>query len=159
MSTNWLTQEAYDRLVAELKQLTEVERPAIAKRIDEARQEGDLKENGGYHAAREQQSWNETRIAQLEDLIKNSEIGETPEDDGVVTVGKVITAKVAGMQMEFLLGSREIADADDNVEVYSPDAPLGAAIMGHKNGEKVSYKAPNGKKITVEIVSSKPYQV
>lgn len=55
--STWMTQDAYDRLVAELKNLEEVERPAIARRIDEARQEGDLKENGGYHAAREQQSW------------------------------------------------------------------------------------------------------
>ncbi|MDU5308903.1 MAG: transcription elongation factor GreA, partial [Varibaculum cambriense] len=80
----WMTQESYDRLKEELRHLEEVERPAIARRIDEARQEGDLKENGGYHAAREQQSWNETRILQLKEIMENAEIGEPPADDGIV---------------------------------------------------------------------------
>lgn len=144
--TTWLTQEAYDRLQAELKNLVEVERPAIAKRIDEARQEGDLKENGGYHAAREQQSWNETRIQQLEGLLENAQVGETPKDNGIVEPGMVVTAVVAGREKTFLMGTREA------------DAPLGKAILNHKVGDEVAYEAPNGKQITVTITDAKPYQ-
>lgn len=153
----WLTKDAYERVRSELDKLINVERPAIAKRIDEARQEGDLKENGGYHAAREQQSWNETRIAQLQELLENAEIGETPADDGIVEPGMLVEAKFAGRTQKFLLGSRQAA-FDMDVEVYSPSAPLGKAILGHKAGDTVSYLAPNGKTITVDIISAKPYE-
>lgn len=152
----WLTKDAYERLEAELENLIKVERPAIAKRIDEARQEGDLKENGGYHAAREQQSWNETRIAQIQDILDNAEIGEVPPDDGIVEPGMVVEAKFVGRVQKFLLGSRSAAIGME-MEVFSPNAPLGKAILGHKAGEKVSYEAPNGKTIEVEIISATPY--
>lgn len=152
----WMTQESYDRLVAELKNLEEVERPAIARRIDEARQEGDLKENGGYHAAREQQSWNETRILQLKAIIEQAEVGETPADDGIVEPGMVIVAQLGRREVKFLLGSREAAPEID-FEVYSPDAPIGKAILGHKVGETVSYLAPNGKSIEVKLKEVYPY--
>lgn len=153
----WLTQEAYDRLRAELTQLIEVERPAIAKRIDEARQEGDLKENGGYHAAREQQSWNETRIAQLEELLEDAQVGETPKDDGVVEPGMVVTATIGGKEKTFLMGTREAGIGID-LDVFSPDAPMGRAILGHKIGDEVTYEAPNGKEIAVRITDAKPYK-
>lgn len=152
----WLTQEAFDRLSAELKELIEVKRPEIARRIDEARQEGDLKENGGYHAAREQQSWNETRIQQLQELLENAEVGETPDDDGIVEAGMVVTALVAGREKTFLMGTRE-AGVGLDLEVFSPDAPLGKAICGHKVGDEVTYSAPNGKDITVVIKEAKPF--
>ncbi|MBD3689969.1 transcription elongation factor GreA [Nanchangia anserum] len=154
--TTWLTQDAYDRLQAELTELIEVERPAIAKRIDEARQEGDLKENGGYHAAREQQSWNETRIQQLEELLENAQVGQTPDDDGIVEPGMVVTATIAGREKTFLMGTREAGIGID-LEVFSPDAPMGQAILGHKVGDEVTYEAPNGKDIRVVITDAKPY--
>ncbi len=150
----WMTQESYDRLQDELRNLEEVERPAIARRIDEARQEGDLKENGGYHAAREQQSWNETRILQLKEIIENAEVGKPPADDGIVEPGMVVKATLG---VTFLMGSRE-ASPDVEMDVYSPDAPLGKAIMGHKVGESVDYEAPNGKIIKVELLEVTPYQ-
>jgi len=84
----WLTQEAYDRLKEELEHRSNVLRAEIVRKIDEARQEGDLKENGGYHAAREEQAMNETRIQQLDALLRDAEIGETPADDGVVEVAQ-----------------------------------------------------------------------
>lgn len=155
--STWMTQDAYDRLVAELKNLEEVERPAIARRIDEARQEGDLKENGGYHAAREQQSWNETRILQLKALIESAEVGEAPADDGIVEPGMVVVAKLGSREVKFLMGSREAAP-DVDYEVYSPDAPLGKALNGHKVGETVEYQAPNGKIIQVELLEVTPFQ-
>lgn len=153
----WMTQESYDRLKEELRHLQEVERPAIARRIDEARQEGDLKENGGYHAAREQQSWNETRILQLKEIIENAEVGEPPADDGIVEPGMVVTATLGRREVKFLMGSRE-ASPDVDIDVYSPDAPLGQAIMGHKVGDTVDYQAPNGKSIKVKLLEVTPFE-
>ena len=145
----WLTQEAHDRLQAELAHLTGEGRTDITDRIAAARDEGDLKENGGYHAAREEQAKNEARIRELTEKLRSVRIG-TPPDDGVVEQGMVVTAEVAGDEMVFLLGSREIADTTD-IDVYSEKSPLGAAILGKKVGETASYTAPNGKDIAVSI--------
>ncbi len=155
MST-WLTQTQYDALLAELKERTEQTRPEIARRIEAARQEGDLKENGGYQAAREDQSMNEMRILQLEDLIKNSHVGEMPTDDGIVEPGMVVTAKMFGQEEKFLLGTRE-AGAELGITVYSPDAPLGKALIGASRGDTVSYSTPKGNKIDVEIIDAVPF--
>lgn len=151
----WLTQESYDRLKAELDQLI-ANRPVIAAEINERREEGDLKENGGYHAAREEQGKLEGRIVQLTELLRNAHVGEAPADDGIVEAGMVVTATIAGEKEVFLLGSREGA-RDVDVEVFSERSPLGAAVVGHKAGDKVSYEAPNGKSISVEILEVKPF--
>lgn len=153
----WLTQEAYDRLNAELAELSGPGRQEIARRIEAAREEGDLKENGGYHAAREEQGKQEARIRQLEDLLRNAKVGEAPKDDGVVEPGMVVSATVAGREMTFLLGSREIAEGTD-LDVYSERSPLGAAIVGKREGESTSYEAPNGKSVDVKITSAKPFK-
>ena len=137
----WLTQEAYDRLSAELEHRKTTERKEIAQRVEAARQEGDLRENAGYHAAREEAGLNEARIIQLEETLENAQIGEAA-DDGSVSAGTIVTAKVAGKDQVFALG----------VKVFSPDAPLGQALMGHRAGDTVSYEAPNGRKIQAEIV-------
>ncbi len=152
----WLTQEAHDRLKAELEHLSGPARTEIAERIAAARDEGDLKENGGYHAAREEQAKNEARIRELTEKLRTVHIG-TPPDDGMVEAGMLVDILLAGDPMTFLLGSREIADTTD-VEVYSPTSPLGSAIYGHSIGETVSYTAPNGKEFTVEIKGAKPYE-
>ncbi len=155
-ATTWLTAEAYNRLKAELEHLTGPGRAEITERIEAARAEGDLKENGGYHAAREEQGKMEGRIVQLTELLRNAQVGEAPADDGIVESGMVVTAKVAGEQEVFLLGSREAAQ-DVDVEVLSERSPLGAAIVGKKAGDSVTYAAPNGKSISVEIVEVKPF--
>ncbi|MBD7979350.1 MULTISPECIES: transcription elongation factor GreA [Oerskovia] len=155
-SVTWLTQEAHDRLQAELAHLSGAGRTDIAERIAAARDEGDLKENGGYHAAREEQAKNEARIRELTAKLRNVQIG-TPPDDGKVEPGMVVTANVAGEEMSFLLGSREIAGGTD-IRVYSPTSPMGAAINGTSIGDKVSYTAPNGNEIAVEILAAKPFQ-
>lgn len=154
--TQWLTQAQYDLLQKELTERIEIKRPGIAKLIDAARQEGDLRENGGYHAARNEQSMNETRIQTLQEMLASAEVGETPADDGIVEPGMVVTARVGGREMTFLLGSRD-AGGDLGVQVFSAKAPLGAAVTGHKTGDKVSYEAPNGKEIEVEILTAKPF--
>ncbi|MFD1825924.1 MULTISPECIES: transcription elongation factor GreA [Mumia] len=160
-NTIWLTQEAYDRLRAELDHLRGPARAEIATKIAEARDEGDLRENGGYHAAREEQGKSEARIRQLEDMLRRAEVGEQPADDGLVEPGMVVTIMFAGDDdtETFLLGSREMLglDASVDIEVYSPQSPLGAAINGKKAGDTATYAAPNGRDVTVKIVDAKPY--
>ncbi|WP_225755393.1 transcription elongation factor GreA [Actinotalea sp. Marseille-Q4924] len=156
-TVTWLTQEAHDRLSAELQQLTTVGRRDIAEKIESARSEGDLKENGGYHAAREEQAKQEARIQQLQQILRNAVVGAAPPDDGVVEPGMVVTASVAGDRMTFLIGSREVADGTD-IEVFSEKSPLGAAIIGRSAGEETSYEAPNGRTIPVVIHEAKPFQ-
>lgn len=152
----WLTQGAYDRLKGELDQLSGPGRREIAARIEAAREEGDLKENGGYHAAKDQQGQMEARIRDLEELLKHAVVGEAPEASGVVEVGTVITAEIWGDEERFLLGSREIADGSD-LDVYSSESPLGAAILGLKVGDTSSYAAPNGNQIEVKILAVETY--
>lgn len=156
----WLTQEAYDRLKEELDHISGPYRQEIVERISAARDEGDLKENGGYHAAREEQGKNEARIAQLKHLLENAQVGENVKDNGVCEPGMVVEAEIAGKTMKFLLGSREVADSlvgDKDLQVFSEKSPMGAAINGRKVGEEVSYDAPNGKTITVKVKSAKPF--
>ena len=152
----WLTQEAYDRLQAELADREGPTRTEIKKRIEAAREEGDLKENGGYHAAKEEQGKMEARIRQLTQLLEHAVVGEPPPDDGVVEPGMVVTIDMFGDEMRFLLGSREIQGED--IDVYSEKSPLGGAIMGKKAGDEATYEAPNGKTITVKVLSASPYR-
>ena len=155
-SQTWLTQEAADRLAAELANLETEGRTEVIKKIEAARAEGDLKENGGYHAARDEQGKIEARIRQLKQMLENATIGAPPASaDGVVGAGMIVSAIVADDEMRFLLGSREIAT--DDLDVYSEKSPLGSAVLGAKIGDKVSYTLPNGKSISVEILGAEFY--
>ena len=153
----WLTQEAYDRLKAELDHLAGPGRIEIAQKIEAARQEGDLRENGGYHAAKDQQGMQEARIRQLIHILETARVGEPPRTEGVVGPGMTVTVRFEGDDEEvtFLLASREESGAP--IDVYSPKSPLGAAIMGKKVGEKATYSMPNGRASTVEILDAVPY--
>jgi len=155
-ATTWLTQESYDRLSAELAELEGPARLDIAKKIEMAREEGDLKENGGYHAAKDEQGKIEARIRQLTQLLRHATVGEPPAASGVVEIGTVVTAKIAGDATTFLLGSREIAD--DDIDVYPATSALGEAILGLKVGEKTTYTAPSGKEIAVEVTKVATYR-
>ena len=152
----FLTQDAFDRLTAELEHLSTTGREDIAKRIESAREEGDLKENGGYHAAKDEQGKQEARIRTLQHLLKNAVVSEAPQSRGIVESGTVVTAKVAGGEEVFLLGNREIA-VDSAIDVYSEASPLGAAILGLAEGAGTTYVAPNGREITVEIIKVETY--
>lgn len=156
-TTTWLTQESYDRLKAELDELSGPARAEIAKRIEAAREEGDLKENGGYHAAKDEQGHIEARIRQLTELLRTATVGEAPESRGIVELGTVVTAKIAGDETTFLFGSREIG-GDSDLTVYPATSPLGQAILGMKIGDRGSYTAPNGREIAVEIVDVATYR-
>jgi transcription elongation factor GreA len=157
----WLTQDAYQKLTEELEYLRGPKRSELSERISAARDEGDLRENGGYHAAKDEQGQAEARIRQLEDMLRRAHVGETPPDDGVVEPGMKVTIRFVdiGDTETFLFGARELADFDPSVDldVYSPKSPLGAAIDGHKKGETVTYAAPNGAKLKVEIVDAVPF--
>ena len=157
-SVTWLTQEAYDRLKAELDDRSGPLRVEIAKRIESAREEGDLRENGGYHAAKEEQGKNEGRVLQIQQILENARVGEPPRTEGVVGPGMTVTVRFPGDDEEvtFLLASREETGAP--IEVYSPKSPLGSAINGKKVGETANYSLPNGRSASVEILDAVPYQ-
>ena len=148
----WLSQDAYDRLQAELNELIAA-RPVIAAEINARREEGDLRENGGYHAAREEQGKQEGRIVQLQQLLRDAQVGDAPEST-TVAPGTVVTIYFDDDKDDtetFLLGSREIAATTD-LTVYSPASALGKAIMGARQGQTVSYTAPSGAEIKVTVV-------
>lgn len=157
--TVWLTQEAYDKLEAELNDLKTVGRTDVSARIAAAREEGDLSENGGYHAAREEQGQMEGRIRQLEQLLREAEVGEPEGAADEATPGKVVTVAFDGDEDDtdtFLLGSREVIGTDESVtHAVSPQSPLGAAVLGRKVGEDVTYEAPNGKLLSARILKVK----
>ena len=158
-NATWLTQEAYDQLKAELEYLSGPARIEIAKKIEAAREEGDLRENGGYHAAKEEQGKQEARVRQLIHILENAKVGEAPPDDGVVEPGMVVTVAFDGDpddKITFLLASREYTTAE--IEVYSPQSPLGQAVNGKKAGDTAEYELPNGKTASVEILEAKPYR-
>jgi transcription elongation factor GreA len=156
-TVTWLTQEAYDRLKAELDHLSGTGRIEIAQKIEAARSEGDLKENGGYHAAKEEQGKQEARIIQLTNILDSSRVGIAPRTEGVVGPGMTVTVRFQGNDDEvtFLLASREESGAP--IDVYSPRSPLGQAISGKKVGESATYNLPNGRAATVEILEAVPY--
>lgn len=161
MSTDevtWLTQEAHDRLAEELTERSGPRRTEIAKRIEAAREEGDLKENGGYHAAKEEQGKNEARVRQLQHLLEHARIGVPESGVDEVAHGKVVTIRFVDLNDEetFLLGSREEA-AHASIEVYSPTSPLGSAVLGARVGDTVSYELANGTSMNVQVIAVAPY--
>ena len=155
-STVWLTQEAFDKLTDELDYLKGEGRTTVSANIAQARDEGDLSENGGYHAAREEQGQQEARIRQLEAMLRDAKIGEAPAGSKKVAPGMTVTIAYDDDPDDtdtFLLGSRELIGVTDTaIDVFSPQSPLGAAIVGAKKGQKVSYAAPNGSTINVTIL-------
>lgn len=154
----WLTQEAFDRLQVELERLTGEARTDVVRKIGTAREEGDLRENGGYHAAKEEQGKLEARIRQLTQLLRDAKVGEAPMDAGVAGPGMVVTVRFAGDSdtERFLIGSREDSGAGD-LPIYSAQSPLGRALTGASVGESVSYTLPNGATMSVELLAADPY--
>ncbi|HEX6498030.1 MAG TPA: transcription elongation factor GreA [Micromonosporaceae bacterium] len=153
----WLSQDAHERLKAELDELI-ANRPVIAAEINARREEGDLRENGGYHAAREEQGKQEARIRYLQELLRTAQVGEPPAAD-TVAPGSVVTIQFDDDPSDtetFLLGSREIASTTD-LTVYSPESALGKAILGARAGDTVRYTAPSGADIKVTVVRLEPF--
>lgn len=147
-----LSQRAYDRLKAEHDDLTTRGRVDIARKIETARELGDLSENGDYHAAKEEQGKMEGRIMHLAQMLENAQIVEA-DDSGQVGPGSVVTIRFAGDDEteQYLLGS--IEERHDTYEVMSTSSPLGEALRGHVAGDTVSYETPAGATLQVELVA------
>ena len=152
MATHYLSQAAFDRLEAEHKYLTTEWRIDIARKIEVAREMGDLKENGDYHAAKEEQGKTEARIRDLEAMIERAEIVEGGSDDGTVVAGSVVTIRYEGDEDEetYLLGS--IEEKREGIDIMSPGSPIGQALLGARAGDVVEAETPGGA-LRVEIVA------
>jgi transcription elongation factor GreA len=152
-----LSQDVYERLKQELDELI-ANRPAMAAEINARREEGDLKESGGYMAAREEQDRQEARIRQLQELLRAAQVGDVRPASGVAAPGMVLTVQYEGDDEteEFLLATREEGTLG-SLEVYSPGSPLGQALLGAKVGERRKYVLPNGNTMTVMLIKAVPY--
>ena len=151
-----LTQATHERLVAEFEDLTTRGRVEIAQQIEAARALGDLSENGDYHAAKDAQGKMETRIRQLQAMLKRVEIvDETGSDDGSVSLGSTVTLRYEGDEEDdtqtFFVGS--IEERQSNLPVISPSSPLGQVLIGRTAGDAVEYQAPGGM-LKVHIVDA-----
>jgi len=160
-TTVWLSKGAFDKLTAELEYLKGPRRQEVVAAISSARDEGDLKENGGYHAAREEQGKLEGEIAKLEQVLRGADT-TVPADDGVVAPGKVVTYKFDGDDDDeaetFLLASIEMKPYAGDLDVYSPAAPIGAALTGAKVGDTVEFTGPTGRTLKVQVLKAVPFE-
>jgi transcription elongation factor GreA len=150
--THHLSQAAYDRLQAEYEDLTTRGRVEIARKIETARELGDLSENGDYHAAKEEQGKMEGRIRQLSVMLENAEIVQGDNGEHV-SHGSVVAIRYDGDDdvERYLVGS--IEERHDDLEVISPSSPLGEALIGSGPGDLVTFTAPTGAQLQVEIVA------
>jgi transcription elongation factor GreA len=147
-----LSQAAFDRLKAEHDELTTVGRVDIARKIEAARELGDLKENGDYHAAKDHQGQMEARIRQLATMIENAEIVEGVDGE-LVEPGCTVELRYEGDadSERYFFGSVEERGVEH--DIISPGSPLGQALQGKKVGDKVDFESPAGGTLTVEVVS------
>lgn len=145
----YLTQAGLDELKKEHAELNTVRRPEVVERVSSARDQGDLSENAEYHAAREELSFIDGRIDELEELLKNVVIIQDTKGS-TVALGSKVTLKVNGKDEAYsVVGEWE---ADPRERKISHESPLGKALIGKKIGETVEVEAPAGK-ITYTVVS------
>ena len=157
MAKHQLSKSTYDRIKAEFDDLTTRGRIDVANKIERARELGDLKENGGYHAAKDEQGHMEGRIRQIESILEDAEVVSAPAD-GVVGLGSVVAIVFEGDSdndaEKYLIGHVEEKPENDSVSVMSPSSPLGSALLGAKEGDVVTYDATNAK-LKVKVLSAK----
>lgn len=139
--TQYMTQEKLEELKQELENLKLQELPKIAKRIDDARQMGDLSENAEYHQAREDMAWMQSRVKEINAILDNAEI-ITTGGGNTVEIGSFIVVKVGGDKREYtIVGGQE---ADPTSGRISNESPIGSAFLGRKKGDIVEVKLPSG---------------
>ena len=142
VETIFITKEGLAKLKDELKELLEVKRPEVAKRIQSARENGDISENAEYDSARQEQSYVEGRIAELEEITRNAKVG-TPKNEGIVALGCTVTVHIDGDKEIFhIVGAPEANPLEKKI---SHESPLGIALTGKKVGDKIDVEAPVGK--------------
>lgn len=139
----YLSPEGIERLKNELQELKTAKRHEIAKRLQDAKELGDLSENAEYLEAKEAQSLNESRIAELEELLKNVVVIGTPQRKDTVEIGSTIEVKSKdnGVERFSIVGSEEAKPAEGKI---SNESPLGRAFLGKKIGDEVEIKTPKG---------------
>ncbi len=149
-----LSQPALDRLTAEFEERTTTRRKEIVARIEEARAHGDLKENAEYHAAKDEQGHNESRVRQIEDMLKRAVVVAHVEGDDSAAPGCLVELRYEGdsSTTTYLMGS--IEERNDTYEVLSVSSPLGTVLLGKHPGDSVTYQGPR-KELRVELVSVK----
>ena len=150
--TIYLTKDGIEKLHGELKQLIDVDRKDIIKKIKETREYGDLSENAEYDAARAEQSMIEGRIEELEALLRKARpIKETKGAVSKVALGSTVDVKVEGDDLTFqLVGS---AESDPSKGLISAESPLGQALLGAKVGDTVKVSIPDGGHVDYSIVT------
>jgi len=139
----FVSQDKLDSLKKELKELREIKIPLIAKRIDDARQMGDLSENAEYHAARDEMAWVQSRVKEIENILSNVVLVDTQSGKkGVINVGSKVKVRFKDNVKEYsIVGAQE---ADPLSGKISNESPLGGALMGKKKGDKVEVEIPAG---------------
>ena len=149
---NYITPEGKKNLETELKELKENGRKDLAERLKSAISMGDLSENADYHKAKEDQGFLEGRIQEIEAILYNSEVIESKDNYHEVAVGARVTIKEADFPTEtyYLVGSQEANPSEGKI---SHQSPIGNALLGHKVGDRVKAKLPNGEQIEIEIIS------
>lgn len=146
-----LTQEALDKIKAELEE-RKGRRQEITDRIATARAHGDLSENFDYHDAKDEQGMNESRIKELEHMIKNAHVAEK-STTGNVGLGSIVDVEFNGNQMTFEIVSFNLADPSSGK--ISDESPIGSALLGHSEGDVVDFTAPNGATLQYKILAVK----
>jgi transcription elongation factor GreA len=146
-----LSQEAFDRLQAEFNDLSTRGKIEIARRIEAARELGDLSENGEYHSAKEEQGKMDARMRQIRGILEEAEI-VAAVDTSAVSTGAIVKIRWQGDTdtETYLIGS--IEERREGVDIMSPDSPMGRALMGKKAGDAAEYQV-NGRTMRVEVVS------
>ena len=141
---HYLSAESLDDLKRELLTLNNTTIPEIAKRIDEAKQQGDLSENAEYHQAREDMAWAQGRLVEVEKIINSAKI-IVKQSTGMISVGDTVTVEINGKEKKYtIVGPQEI---NPTKGLISNESPLGEAFIGHKIGEKVEIVVPSGKMV------------
>lgn len=156
MAKHQFSRAAFERMQAEFDDLTSRGRIQVADKIERARELGDLKENGDYHAAKDEQGHMEGRIRELEYLLENGEVVEAGPE-GEVRVGQKITIVYEGdsddLAETYIIG--HVEEKLDGFDIVSPGSPMGSALLGSSVGSWVSYAAPNGD-LKVKILAAGP---
>lgn len=145
MSGSEISQKGYDELSEQLKYLKNIKRKEIAKIVNEAREQGDLRENSGYHEARKDQSMNEAKIAELEARLENAKIvKETAKPKGIVSLGSKV--KYKNLETDDVSEYTIVSELDSDVlqKKISETTPVGSALLGAKKGDVVEALAPMG---------------
>lgn len=138
-----ITQAKKEALEAELHELTHVKRPDILEKLDAARSLGDLKENAEYHAMRDAQGMNESRIQEIEELLKFSVIVEK-HTDGVIALASEVTVTKSGSDTKSVFTIVSPQESDISTGKIADNSPLGQALMGKKKGDVVLFETPKG---------------